>query len=122
MNAVLQCFSNINFLSNYLFRSDVSAKIEGNKDSKPLVFEYLQLIKHLWLVDTNNIEHYGETKSFSPTSFKNVLGKLNNLFNKNKTINSKNLIIYIKEKHHTELKFLLENQIIKNSNNKIIIC
>ena len=120
MNAVLQCFSNINFLSNYLFRSDVSAKIEGNKDSKPLVFEYLQLIKHLWLVDTNNIEHYGETKSFSPTSFKNVLGKLNNLFNKNEANDSKDLIIYMEEELHTELNFLLENQIIKNSNNKII--
>ena len=120
MNAVLQCFSNIKNLTNYLFRPEVIVEIEENKDSKPLAFEYLQLIKHLWLLDTDNIEYYGETKSFSPTNFKKVLGNLNNLFNRNEANDSKDLVIYMEEELHTELNFLFENKIITNCNNKII--
>ena len=115
MNAVLQCFSNIRDLTNYLFKPEVMPKIEGNKDTKPLAFEYLQLIKHLWLLDKNNIEYYGETKTFSPHKFKNVLGSLNNLFNKNEANDSKDLVIYMEEELHKELNFLLDSK-IENDN------
>ena len=120
MNAVLQCFSNIKNLTNYLFKSDVIQKIEENRDSKILSYEYLQLIKHLWLYDKNNIEIYGENKCYSPKEFKNTLGQLNTLFNKNEANDSKDLIIYMEEQIHNELNFLLEERPIVNENNNII--
>ena len=125
MNAVLQSFSNIKNLTNYLLKNEVIQKIEENKESKILSYEYLQLIKHLWLYDKNNIEYYGhnkENKSYSPTEFKNILGQLNNLFNKNEANDSKDLIIYLEEQLHNELNFLLEEKkIINNNNNNIVI-
>ena len=116
MNAVLQSFSNIRDLTNYLFKPEVIQKIEENKDTKPLAFEYLQLIKHLWLLDKNNIENYGENISFSPTQFKKVIGELNNLFIKNEANDSKDLIIFMEEELHKELNFLLENKITNDNN------
>ena len=121
MNAVLQCFSNLKNLTNYLLKSEVIQKIEEDRNSKILSYEYLQLIKHLWLYDKNNIEHYGNNKSYSPTNFKNVLGQLNSLFNRNEANDSKDLIIYMEEQLHKELNFLLEEQPIVNENNNIII-
>ena len=116
MNAVLQCFSNIKELTNYLFKPEVSKKIEDNKFSKNLSYVYLELLKHLWLIDKSNIEYYGENKSYSPYQFKNVLGKLNPLFLKNEANDSKDLIIFIQEKLHEELNFLFERQIKMNNN------
>ena len=120
MNAVLQCFSHIKPLTDYLFKPKVVKKIEENKNSKILSFEYLQLIKHLWLLDKNNLEYYGENKSYSPYQFKETLGKLNNQFAKNEANDSKDLIIYIEEQLHNELNFLEENKTINNYNNVII--
>ena len=77
----------------------------------------MQLLKHLWLLDENNIEIYGENKSYSPYQFKNVLGKLNDLILKNEPNESKDLIIYIQEKLHKELNFLFEKITTKNDNN-----
>ena len=115
MNAVLQCFSNIKELTNYLFKPEVTKKIEDHKFSKTLSFEYLELLKHLWLIDKSNIEYYGENKSYSPYQFKNVLGKLNELFLKNEANDSKDLIIFIQEQLHQELNFLFERQIRLNN-------
>ena len=116
MNAVLQCFSNIKHLTNYLFKAEIMKKIEENKDSKIFSFEYLQLIKHLWLLEDKDIEHYGNNKSYSPTQFKNVLGQLNTLFLKNEANDSKDLIIFMQEQLHNELNFILENRNINNNN------
>ena len=116
MNAVLQCFSNIKELTNYLFKPEVTKKIEDNKYSKTLSFAYLELLKHLWLIDKSNIEYYGENKSYSPYQFKSVLGKLNDLFLKNEANDSKDLIIFIQEQLHQELNFLFERQVKRNNN------
>ena len=116
MNSVLQCFSNIKELTNYLFKPEVTKKIEDHKFSKTLSYEYLELLKHLWLIDKSNIEIYGENKSYSPYQFKNVLGKLNELFLKNEANDSKDLIIFIQEQLHQELNFLFERQIRLNNN------
>ena len=116
MNAVLQCFSNIKHLTNYLFKAEIMKKIEENKDSKIFSFEYLQLIKHLWLLEDKDIEQYGNNKSYSPTQFKNVLGQLNTLFLKNEANDSKDLIIFMQEQLHNELNFILENRNINNNN------
>lgn len=116
MNAVLQCFSNIKELTNYLFKPEVTKKIENYRNSKKLSFEYLNLLKHLWLIDTTDIEYYGENKSYSPYKFKNVLGNLNPLFLKNEANDSKDFIIFIQEQFHQELNFLFERPIAKNNN------
>ena len=116
MNAVLQCFSNIKLLTNYLLKEDVTNKIEKNKNSKIFSFEYLQLLKHLWLLDKNDIEYYQNHKSFSPYNFKNVLGNMNNLFINNEANDSKDLILFMQEQLHKELNFLDENKIIQNNN------
>ena len=117
MNAVLQCFSNIKHLTNYLFKEDVINKIEKNKNTKIFSYEYLQLLKHLWLLDTNDIEYYQNHKSFSPYNFKDVLGNMNNLFKNNEANDSKDLIIFMQEQLHKELNFLDEKNNIQNNNN-----
>ena len=62
----LKCFykkfqikSRLKHLTNYLFKAEIMKKIEENKDSKIFSFEYLQLIKHLWLLEDKDIEQYG---------------------------------------------------------------
>ena len=119
MNAVLQCLSNVKHLTNYLFKEDVMKIIEKNKDSKLFLYEYLQLLKHLWLLDEKDIEYYGKNKSFSPHTFKNVLGKMNDLFLKNEANDSKDLIIFMQEQLHKDLNFLdgKTNNIQINLNN-----
>ena len=104
MNATLQCLSNTktlteHFLTNY------------RKDSKKIMAnEYYKVLKNLWDVDSVQ-------KSYSPTSFKEVLSQENPLFAGIAANDSKDLINFLIERLHQELN----NININNINNNIII-
>ena len=100
MNASLQCFSNTKKLTQYLLEhfQKAPAKIISN--------EYYEVLKNLWNRDNNN-------KSYSPNSFKDILGKENPLFAGIAANDSKDLINFLLERFHQDLN------IVNNSVNNI---
>ena len=102
MNSVLQCLSQTKPLTDYflkdknidrIFNNNIQMKNNNELQLSPV---YYQLIKQLW-----NKEG---TKSFSPKNFINQLEKMNPLFKKEQDGDSKDLIIFIFEQLHKELK------------------
>ena len=104
MNATLQCLSNTKTLTEYFLTN-------YRKDSKKIMAnEYYKVLKNLWDVDSIQ-------KSYSPTSFKEVLSQENPLFAGIAANDSKDLINFLIERLHQELN----NININNINNNIII-
>ena len=101
MNASLQCLSNTKKLSIYFLE-------HYQKDpNKIMANEYYEVIKNLWDKENKN-------KSYSPNSFKNILGQENPLFAGIAANDSKDLINFLLERLHQELN-LVKN--INNNNN-----
>ena len=101
MNASLQCLSNTKKLSIYFLE-------HYQKDpNKIMTNEYYEVIKNLWDKENKN-------KSYSPNSFKNILGQENPLFAGIAANDSKDLINFLLERLHQELN-LVKN--INNNNN-----
>ena len=101
MNASLQCLSNTKKLSIYFLE-------HYQKDTnKIMANEYYEVIKNLWDKENKN-------KSYSPNSFKNILGQENPLFAGIAANDSKDLINFLLERLHQELN-LVKN--INNNNN-----
>ena len=101
MNASLQCLSNTKKLSIYFLEH------YQKEENKIMANEYYEVIKNLW--DINN-----KNKSYSPNSFKDVLGKENPLFAGIAANDSKDLINFLLERLHQELNF---SKNINNINN-----
>ena len=98
MNASLQCFSNTKKLSEYFLNHFIK------EPNKVMSNEYYEVLKNLWDRENNN-------KSYSPTSFKDVLSKENPLFAGIAANDSKDLINFLLERFHQELNTA------KNENN-----
>ena len=98
MNASLQCFSNTKKLSEYFLNHFIK------EQNKVMSNEYYEVLKNLWDRENNN-------KSYSPTSFKDVLSKENPLFAGIAANDSKDLINFLLERFHQELNAA------KNENN-----
>ena len=101
-NAVLQCLSNTESLTNYFLKEKNKDRIINNnialtnKDENQLSPTYLELIQKLW--DKN------ESNSVDPDSFMNILNEMNPLFKTGEAEDSKDFIIYILDQLHKELK------------------
>ena len=104
MNSTLQCLSNTKQLTNYF--------IKEYKDdpSKKMANEYHKLILELWERKNNN-------KSYSPTSFKEVLSKENPLFAGIAANDSKDLVNFLLERFHQELNKKNQSTCLNNNNN-----
>ena len=99
MNATLQCFMNINSLTNYLLTESNYNKIEENGDIMNLSQAYCHLLEKVWLDnDINN--------SYAPHEFKNVISEKNPLFKGVNANDSKDLINFLLENMNIELKNL----------------
>ena len=105
MNASLQCFSNTKELTEFF----LNKYKEKDKKTQLMSHEYHKLIKHLWDKDSNK-------KSYSPTSFKEVLSQENPLFAGIAANDSKDLINFLIERLHKELNVESENKIDENWN------
>ena len=103
MNATIECLSNIKSLSNHLIEN------YGNYNSKtqPLCVSYSSLLYELIFTNKNCIE---------PKLFKEIIGKLNPLFEGNHAADAKDLIFFIIETLHKELLPPSNNN---NENNEI---
>ena len=105
MNATLQCLSNTKKLTEYflnIFKNDDPNKIMTN--------EYYKVILNLW-------KRENDKKSYSPNSFKEVLGRENPLFEGIAANDSKDLINFLLEQFHQELNIINKNQNNNNINN-----
>ena len=103
MNATLQCLSNSEDLTDYFLN-----KYEINPNKK-LANKYNEVIINLWNKENNN-------KSYKPNSFKEVLSKLNPLFEGVNLIESKDLIKFLLDELHEELNVITNIYNINNDN------
>ena len=103
MNATLQSLSNSKKLTEYFLKT---YKYDPNK---VMANEYQKVLINLWNRKNNN-------KSYSPTSFKEVLSRENPLFAGIAANDSKDLINFLIERFHLEL-----NEIKQNINNNDFI-
>ena len=103
MNSTLQCLSQTKKLTSYFLKENKKEEIINNnialknKDDLQLCPIYLDLIKNLW--DINKTK-----SSFSPNDFMKSIEKMNPLFKQGQAGDSKDFIIFILERIHTELK------------------
>jgi ubiquitin C-terminal hydrolase len=98
MNATLQCLSNCKELTNFLLKSPNYDIYKNNYKIYPLTYAYANTIKNLFPPAHNY------KPSFKPTHFRNVIGELNELFEKVAANDSKDLLIFILQRIHQELK------------------
>ena len=95
MNATIQCLSRTTELSNYFLNPENISKF--TKDKK-LTHSYYELISNLWKIQNN------ETVSYSPYNFKDTISEMNPLFQGIAANDSKDLILFILQQLHRELK------------------
>ena len=96
MNATLQCFSNIDLLTDFFF--EYGNEIINTRKNYTLVDEYVKLLFALWdkNIDVNK-------KYYAPNSFKQRIGEKNPLFQGVAANDSKDLILFILEELHNDL-------------------
>ena len=108
MNATLQCFSNVEFLRDELLSPNFYTKLEQNKVSKMrLSFAFAEVLKNLWL--KYDVNYY------PPEHFKEVISDMNPLFRGVAANDSKDLILFMLETMHNELKTVNMNIIVDNN-------
>ena len=110
MNATLQCFSNIEFLRSELLNPDFYNDLEKNQQKKRLSFALAEVLKNLWL-------KFDDKKSYSPENFKQLISEMNPLFRGIQANDPKDLILFILETMHSELRTI--NPQIQTNNNFI---
>ena len=91
MNATIECLSNVKNLSNSLLKNYGAFDI----DKQPLCVSYSSLLYDLL---------HTKEKSIRPILFKQIIGKLNPLFEGNHAADAKDLIFFIIETLHKELQ------------------
>ena len=95
------CFSNTKKLAEYFlydYKEDKNKKLSN---------EFYQVLRNLWKKENNN-------KSYSPTSFKEILSKENPLFKGIAANDSKDLINFLLERFHQELNEININNSYNN--------
>ena len=109
MNATLQSFSSVGFLVNELLIPEFYEKLEKNKESKMrLTFALAEVFKNLW-------ENSNDKKDYPPEYFKNVISDMNPLFKGIAANDPKDLILFMLETMHSELKTIDPNIIVDNN-------
>ena len=107
MNSILQCLSQTKILTNYFLDEKNKERIVNNnlalekKSDTQLSPAFLELIKKLWDKDG--------PKTFSPYNFMQTVEKMNPLFKKDQNDDIKDLINFILEQLHKELKKTIYN-------------
>ena len=110
MNATLQCFYHVKKLTDYLIKETYSNDNIYIKQNS-ITYAYLNLINEL---NNKNGKEYIE-----PYEFKDILSKNNNLFRGIAANDSKDLILYLEQVFHDELK--IKKNIGNDFNNYIRI-
>lgn len=109
MNATLQCFSNIDKIRANLLEPNYYQFLEKNYNEKTtLTYALAEVIKNLWenLVD----------KTFSPKFFKEIISKMNPLFQGVAANDPKDLVLFLLMRIHQETNKIKENKENLNNN------
>ena len=115
INATLQCLSQTKDLTKYflnkkneerIINNNISSK---NKNDSQLAPVYLELIQKLWEIN-------GE-KKYSPNKFNDTLYNISPIFQNAKAVGPKDLVVFILEQLHKELKKDNNNDNSNNSQN-----
>ena len=127
MNAVLQCFSQIEKFVNYFKYSprieEIIQKIKNNK-KLCLTESFKYIIENLWPSNPTYIKAKYNSKNnnnsyFSPDEFKNKISEMNPLFRGVAANDSKDLVDFIIMTLHDELNKVKKNSQINTSNTQI---
>ena len=116
INSTLQCLSQTKDLTKFFLNKKNENRIINNnialenKNDKQLAPVYLELIQKLWEIN-------GE-KKYSPNKFNDTLYNINSIFQNAKTVGPKDLVVFILEQLHKELKKVINND---NTNNSQVI-
>jgi ubiquitin C-terminal hydrolase len=102
MNATIQCLSNIQPLTEYLMSYNFMFQ---NPLFKPLTIFYFDLLKNLFF-PSPEVKFRGY---YAPYNFKQIIGKMNPLFQGFHPADSKDLLFFILETLHEELNFVNKN-------------
>ena len=94
MNSTLQCLIHIKELSEGLLSSLI------NSEQFKLTSEYINILKHVFFPKKDK----NQSKSFAPYKFKELVGELKSDFRGNDANDAKDLLQFIVEKMHSELK------------------
>ena len=119
INDIIQCLSQTKNLTKYflihknsLTNNSIDLK---NKEEPKLAPLYFELIQKLWSYDENGSNIY------SPNNFIHMIEKINPIFKNDQNCNAKDLIIFILEQLHKELKKNININNNSNINNSKII-
>ena len=109
MNATLQCFSNIEYLRTEFLNPEIYIKLESNKEKKMrLSFALAEVLKNLWL-------KFDDKKSYPPENFKKLISEMNPLFRGIQANDPKDLILFMLETMHSELRTVNINITVNNN-------
>ena len=108
MNATLQCLSNIEELTRFILNYNF---MFINPLTKPLSIYYWDLLRNLFFPNKEVQLH----KYYAPYNFKDIIGKMNPLFQGFQAADAKDLLFFILETLHDELNLI--NNFNKNNFN-----
>jgi ubiquitin C-terminal hydrolase len=94
LNSVIQCLSNVQDLTGHLLNKKRIQQISIQREIKPLSYEYVEVLKHLWL-DEN-------IKTYSLKNITNYIQEANPFLSCNES-DIKDLIFFIINNMHQEL-------------------
>ena len=99
MNATLQCFSNIELLRTEFLDPSIYDNLDKNKETKTILsFALAEVFRNLWI-------KFDETKKYyAPENFKKIISEKNPLFQGIQANDPKDLILFMFETMHSELK------------------
>jgi ubiquitin C-terminal hydrolase len=101
MNATIQCLAHVEDFTKGLLRK--KNEIKKNKYKNKLANAFLEVIENIW--ENNNIKYY------APYYFKELISKMNPLFEGIQANDSKDLVLFLLETMHNELnKVTVSNQ------------
>ena len=96
MNATLQCLCHVVNLKNYFLNKQQVLKDTEKKDC-PLTLEFCNVINNLWKKSFEGKSYY------APYGFKEIISKMNPLFQGVAANDSKDLILFLYENMHREI-------------------
>ena len=115
INSTLQCLSQTKDLTKYFLNKKYEDRIINNnialnnKNDSQLAPVYLELIQKLWEINGN--------KKYSPNKFNNTLYNISSIFKNAKSVGPKDLVVFILEQLHKELKKVINNDNLNNAQN-----
>ena len=95
LNSVIQCLSNIPQLTGHLLNKKRILQIFIQREMKPLSYEYVEVLKNLWM--NENI------KIYSPKNISNFIQEMNPFLSGNESDIIKDLLFFLINNMHQEL-------------------